>query len=89
MRHSFPLLEPPLEVSETFGGVKVSDDDQLKTEQKSQNLKISLSKNKSLYTNDHKHIENPSDNEFELVLFPFHCRRRLTCDIIKHMTHTT
>jgi hypothetical protein len=25
-------LEPPLEVLETFGGAKVSDDDQLKTE---------------------------------------------------------
>ena len=31
MRPSFPLLKPPLEVSETFGGAKVSDDDQLKT----------------------------------------------------------
>jgi hypothetical protein len=31
MRPSFPLLEPPLEVLETFGGAKVSDDDQLKT----------------------------------------------------------
>ena len=28
MRPSFPLLKPPLEVSETFGGAKVSDDDQ-------------------------------------------------------------
>jgi len=26
---SSPLLKPPLEVSETFGGAKVSDDDQL------------------------------------------------------------
>ena len=34
MRPSFPLLEPPLEVLETFGGAKVSDDDQLKTEKK-------------------------------------------------------
>jgi hypothetical protein len=25
----FPLLKPPLEVLETFGGAKVSDDDQL------------------------------------------------------------
>ena len=35
MRPSFPLLKPPLEVLETFGGAKVSDDDQLKTELKS------------------------------------------------------
>ena len=27
MRPSFPLLKPPLEVLETFGGAKVSDDD--------------------------------------------------------------
>ena len=27
-----PSLKPPLEVLETFGGAKVSDDDQLKTE---------------------------------------------------------
>jgi hypothetical protein len=31
----FPPLKPPLEVLETFGGAKVSDDDQLKTELKS------------------------------------------------------
>jgi hypothetical protein len=42
MRPSPSPLEPPLEVSETFGGAKVSDDDQLKTEleiQKIDNLK--------------------------------------------------
>ncbi|MFN7309930.1 MAG: hypothetical protein ACK5T0_01030 [Vampirovibrionales bacterium] len=32
MRPSPSPLEPPLEVSETFGGAKVSDDDQLKAE---------------------------------------------------------
>ena len=31
IRPPFPLLEPPLEVLETFGGAKVSYDDQLKT----------------------------------------------------------
>jgi hypothetical protein len=43
MRPSFPLLKPPLEVLETFGGAKVSDDDQLKAEkkpQKTRDLKI-------------------------------------------------
>jgi hypothetical protein len=35
MRPSFPLLEPPLEVLETFGGAKVSDDDKLKKEARS------------------------------------------------------
>ena len=34
IRPPFPLLEPPLEVLETFGGAKVSDDDQLKTDAK-------------------------------------------------------
>jgi hypothetical protein len=32
IRPSPSPLEPPLEVLETFGGAKVSDDDQLKTE---------------------------------------------------------
>jgi hypothetical protein len=43
MRPSFPLLKPPLEVLETFGGAKVSDDDQPKTEleiQKTQPSKV-------------------------------------------------
>jgi len=35
-----PLLKPPLEVLETFGGAKVSDDDQLKMEQKIQKTEI-------------------------------------------------
>jgi hypothetical protein len=38
-----PSLKPPLEVSETFGGAKVSDDDQLKKKienQKKQQKKI-------------------------------------------------
>jgi hypothetical protein len=34
IRPPSPLLEPPLEVLETFGGAKVSDDDQLKTDAK-------------------------------------------------------
>ncbi len=45
MRPSFPLLKPPLEVSETFGGAKVSDDDQLKTKleiPKTDNLKTAI-----------------------------------------------
>ena len=39
MRPSFPLLEPPLEVSETFGEAKVSDDDQRKTKREIQKTK--------------------------------------------------
>jgi hypothetical protein len=40
MRPSPSPLEPPLEVLETFGGAKVSDDDQLKTEPDIQNTQI-------------------------------------------------
>ena len=43
MRPSPSPLEPPLEVLETFGGAKVSDDDQPKTEleiQKTQPSKV-------------------------------------------------
>ena len=41
MRPSPSPLEPPLEVLETFGGAKVSDDDQLKTDRETQKYKDS------------------------------------------------
>ncbi len=42
MRPSPSPLEPPLEVLETFGGAKVSDDDQLKKQTRNPKKKEEL-----------------------------------------------